>query len=547
MKHLKRRKTNIDVDKVIDYIHLDSNSIYTYLDRIGRQISFAKKFNGRNVDEVLEDLDDAMIRHGLSEKERIRLKADWYGSYERVMGTLQRSPDRFDNQAAKALKAWTGWTYLPLAGVSAITDGATIVMAHGLKEVIRAGAAASDTAFLGAVLREAQMSGEVVEVTKNVFARELLNDTVRRSRPNLNERIIQRGNQVFYTLNGLSLVTFSGKLMDQLITNNKFIKLSRRWADGKISLFDREYLARYGIDEDMAKFIAKAPTSKHESQDFEFANTDAWPQNTAAERAVLRQYRAALASHANNTVIMGQSFDKPLIVDGVAYMRDNPFFQAVRKVYPTQFPIKKIQEVLDKYKPFEVESRLRTGSLDMVRIESGMMTLPFTFMNFAFGANNKILGAVRDPNRRYRLQGVAGLLALSYMSFAIKKHDYWFEKRDTPDLFARVVDHSGILGIYSDLAYTGLSIAANSGMIGEDFPVPPRYVSANREERAMDAFIEPFGAPAGLGLEYARAARDFLNGDTNDAAQRMKWALPFIGLWPIREDMRDFIGTMGRN
>ena len=53
-------------------------------------------------------------------KERSRLLADWYGDYERVMGTLQRSPDRFDNQAAKAAKAWTGWTFLPLAGVSAL-------------------------------------------------------------------------------------------------------------------------------------------------------------------------------------------------------------------------------------------------------------------------------------------------------------------------------------------------------------------------------------------------------------------------------------------
>ena len=531
IKHLKQRKTNIDVDKIIDYIRLDSDSIYTYMDRVGRQISFAKKFGGRNVDEVLEDLDDAMMRAGLNPKERIRLKADWYGDYERVMGTLQRSPDRYDNQIAKAAKAWTGWTFLPLAGVSAITDTGSIVMAHGMKDVMLAGFAATDTAFLGKIVREIQNSGEMVELTKNVFARELLNDTARKVRPNLNERIIQRGNQVMYTFNGLAPITFAGKLLDQILVNNKFIKLSRKLADGKISLYDREYLARYGIDEDMAKFIAKAPTSKHERMDFEFANTDAWPQATAAERDIMRKYQAALASHANNTIVMGQTFDKPLIVDGVAYLRDNPFFQAQRKLFPNLF---------------KIEQRLRTGNENMVRIESGMMSLPFTFMNFAFGANNKILGAIRDPNRRYRLQGIAALIGLSYTSLAIKKPDYWFEKRKTPEIMARIIDHSGVLGIYSDLAYTGLNIAGNAGMIGEDFPIPPKYVSPNREERMMDAFVEPFGAPAGLGLDYARSVRDYFNGDTTDASERMRYVLPFLGLPMIRDDVQALMNDYGR-
>jgi len=531
-KHLKQRKTNIDVAKVVDYIHADMEALYTYIDRMGRQVSFANKFGGRNIDEVIEDLDDALIRAGKNPKERSRLLADFYGDYERVMGTLQRSPDRWDNQAAKAAKAWTGWTFLPLAGVSAITDTGSIVMAHGMKDVIAAGFAATDTAFTGKVVREGQLAGELLDITKNVYAREMLNDTARKVKPNLNERIIQRGNQFMYSANGLALITFGGKTLDQILTNNKFIKLSRQWSEGKISLFDREYLARYGIDEDMAKFIAKAPTEKHDRFDFEFANTDAWDQSTPQAREIMRKYQAALASHANNTIVMGQTFDKPLIVDGVAYLRDNPFFQSVRKAFPSQFPI---------------EKRLRTGAENMVRIESGLMSLPFTFMNFAFGANNKILGAIRDPNRRYRLQGVAALIGLSYMSLAIKKPDYWFEKRSTPEIMARIIDHSGVLGIYSDLAYTGLNIAGNAGMISEDFPIPPKYVSPNRDERMMDAFVEPFGAPAGLGLEYGRALKDFMDGNTSDASERLKYALPFIGLYPIRDDMRELVGSVGRN
>jgi len=405
-------------------------------------------------------------------------------------------------------------------------------MAHGMKDVIQAGIAATDTAFLGKAIKEAQLAGELYDVTKNVYAREMLNDTVRRVKPTKLEKTIQVGNQVFYTTNFLAPITFAGKSLDTLIVQNRFIKQSRNWANGTISKFEREYLARYGIDEDMAKFIAKAPTQKHESRDFEISNTDAWDQSTPQAREMVRKYQAALASHANNTIVMGQTFDKPLIMDGVVYMRDNPFFQSVRKAFPTQF---------------KIEKRLRTGQVNMVRVESGLLSIPFTFMNFAFGANNKILGAIRDPNRRYRMQGIAALLGLSYLSLAIKKPDYWFEKRTSPDIMARIVDHSGVLGIYSDLAYTGLQIAGNTGVVTKDAIIPPKYINPDRDERLLDAFIEPFGAPAGLATDYYRSINDYFAGRESDAAERLKYSLPFIGLQPFRDDMREFVGIVGRN
>ena len=132
------------------------------------------------------------------------------------------------------------------------------------------------------------------------------------------------------------------------------------------------------------------------------------------------------------------------------------------------------------------------------------------------------------------------------MLLAINTPDYWFEKRDNPEIVARIIDHSGVLGIYSDLAYTGLNIAGNAGMIGEDFPIPPKFVSPNREERMMDAFVEPFGAPAGLGLDYARSARDYFNGDTTDASERMRYVLPFLGLPMIRDDVQALMNDYGR-
>jgi len=538
VKHLKSRKTNVDVAKVYDYILTDPEVLYTYFDRMGRQISFANKFGGRNINEVLEDMEDLLRGAGKSNEEISRLKADFYGDYERVMGTLQRSPDRWDNQAVKAAKSWTGWTYLPLAGLSAITDTASIVMAHGFRDVFEAGAASVEGAFRGKVIKDAQAAGELYDVGKNVYARQLLSDTVRRVKPNMMERFIQRGNQVFYTANLLAPITFAGKTLDQIIVQDKFIKLSRQWSEGKISRFDREYLARHGIDEDMAKFISTAPTEKSDIKlskrggAFEVSNTDEWDISTPQGREIVRKYQAAIASHANNTIVMGQTFDKPLIVDGVVYLKDNPFFQAIRKKFPTQF---------------KVEKQLRTGAVNMVRVESGLLTTPFTFMNFAFGANNKILGAIRDPNRQYRLQGIVALLALSYLSLASKKPDYWFEKRTSPDVIARVIDHSGIFGIYSDLGYTALAMAGNAGIVSEDAFIPPKYINPNEDEALFDAFIEPLGAPAGLTTDYVRAVDDYFSGRESDAAEKLKYSLPFIGLKPFGDDMRDLVGELGRN
>lgn len=533
-KHLRHRKTNIPEHEIVEFMNLTPDATFAYLSRMGKQIAFAEKFAGRNVDEVLDDMTASMKKAKLSDKKIAETRAAFVGDYSRVMGTYRRNPDRLDNLMAKVFKAITGWTYLPLAGYSAMTDVGSIVMAHGFKDTFKAGAAAiMSPSYAGNVIKEAQIGGELADITRNVVAREMVSDSIKRIEPKGAEKFVSIGNKVFYTANLLAPITFAGKTLDQTAVNNKFIQLSRKMASGKISKYDAEYLRRYGIDEDMAEYISTMPVSKHDSMDMFYANTDQWPIDTPAARAKRRTYQAATSAHANNTVIMGQTFDKPLMIDGIVYMRDNSFFQMMRKKFPELY---------------KIDRQASYGSTRLVRIESGAMTLPFTFMNFAFGANNKIIGAIRDPNRRHRLQGAIALIGLSYLSLSIKKPDYWFEKRDSPEVLARVIDHSGLLGIYSDLGYMGLSMAVNSGLLPEEgvAGIKPKYISPNEEERAMDALTEPFGAPAGLALSYGRAASDFLNGRYNEGSAELFYNAPFLGLPYIRDDARDLL-IGGRN
>jgi len=528
-KHLKDRKTNIPEWMVEEFIIKDEDALYSYFERMGKKIAFAETYGGRTIDEVMDAFETELRKGKLSEDQILSAKAAMVGDYDRVMGNFVKRPDRWDNQLAKAVKSWTGWTYLGGAGVSAITDVGSIVLAHGYKDVAKAGRAAlDDTGFVAGVFRQANLAGELLDISRNVAAREILSDNVKRIQPNMLEKATAVGNKVYYTMNGLMPVTVTGKLLDQMVVQNKFFKLSQKWSKGTINATDREYLARYGIDEEMAKIIADAPVTKHQSEDFVFSNTDAWARDTPQQRAAVRQYQAAIASHSNNTIIMATTFDKPRIMDGVMYMKDNAYFQQMRKVFP---------------KMYAIDKRASTGSTALVRMDSQLMTLPFTFMNFAFGANNKIIGAIADPSRAYRLQGVSALLGMSYLSLSFKDQSWW-KDADSIETMARVVDHSGILGVYSDIGYRGLAMAVNTGMMRENAsPIPPKWISGTPSERQGDAITEVLGAPAGLGLEYYRLWDRYLKGDRVGATKDLGYAMPFVGLPLWRDDARDFFNA----
>lgn len=526
-KHLSHRKTGVDEWEVADHMNINMEAIFSYADRMGSRIEFARAFDGKTIEDVLKEIEvktrEAKPKGTRSDKwERDVVgptRADFAAEFDRVMGAAQRNPDRLDNKTAFLLKNYSGWVYLPMAGVSAVTDVGSVILAHGFRDTFRAAMSMiTDSHFSHLVGEQARMGGELLDMNRNLMMRRLIGDSLKRQQPTASERFVEMGNKFFYTANGLGPITVFTKNLDQILVNDKIIKLARKRVANQIEPHDNAFLNKYGIDDDMARYIVDQPTSKHSSMDFEFANIDEWARTTPADRDRIRTYQTATSAHANNTVVYGQQFDKPLIVDGIAYMRQNSFHRA----NPDMFPI---------------DERMSTDSIKYVRVESGLMTLPFTFMNFAFGANNKILGAIRDPNRQYRLQGAAALIGLSYMSLQLKKPDWWFEKKDSPELLMRVVDHSGLLGMYSDIAYMGMAVAAGTGMYNpQDSMFKPKY-----NPDGIDAITEPLGAPIGLLTEYGRAMYDYFNGDVTEANERLFYNAPFIGLPMIKADMQELM------
>ena len=114
-------------------------------------------------------------------------------------------------------------------------------------------------------------------------------------------------------------------------------------------------------------------------------------------------------------------------------------------------------------------------------------------------------------------------------------------------MIARIVDHSGLVGFYGDLGYTGLSMVANfAGTDGKQWPIQPKYVSRDEQDRFMDGITEPFGAPVGLGLGVARGVNDWMNGNMTEARREIVNALPFVGNPLMFGDVKDLMIGTGR-
>ena len=82
------------------------------------------------------------------------------------------------------------------------------------------------------------------------------------------------------------------------------IDYSVKLANKKASQFEIEYLARYLIDEDIAKRIADNSKSKWQKGEsgLYIANSDAWTDELAQNR-----FRNALSSGIANTILDGNS------------------------------------------------------------------------------------------------------------------------------------------------------------------------------------------------------------------------------------------------
>lgn len=550
-KHFRHRKTNVYEWEVQDFIVNTPDSMHDYMQNMTRQLQFAENFDGRTPQEVIEDIVFELMEADFNADEIAEIVQAFRIDHERVNNLHRTNPTRIDNQIATGLKAGTSWTMLGGAGISALPDTGMVIAQHGFRKVGEAFKSIRDFDFITKFINK-EMAGEIMQITSGAVQRAVVQDKLNTTNRTQLDKFVGTGNKIFYNLNLLAPATLVGRLMNGLIVSDKFVKLSKQWTNKTISEADKQFLTWYGFTEDMAQYVSQAPTEASIKSNLIYANTDAWDLNTVLSRKYKRKFEMAVGQHNSNTIVMGNTFDKPAIVDGVLYFKDNPFTRSIRNQFPKLFPIDERSTITiekqvkketikdDTYTIGGIKDIELDESTPYVRVDSGIMTLPFMFYNYLLGANNKILGSIRYQENAHRIQGTLALLALSYTALKLKHANWWFETKSTQDILARTVDHSGLFAIYGDLAYTGLEILANTGAIDADRAfIKPRYVNPNEDERLVDTLLTPFGAPASLLSDYARAAKQFMRGRPEEGTQQLIYSLPFAGLPYFKQDVRE--------
>tara|TARA_R100000544_G_scaffold11193_1_gene5033 strand:+ start:2198 stop:5503 length:3306 start_codon:yes stop_codon:yes gene_type:complete len=518
-KHLKHRVLNIPEHEIVDYMILGPEVVYTYSKKMGKRVEWARNFGDKDIDDLLDDIELDGQNAGFTEKRIAELKRDFSEEIRRITGNIIEDPDRLSVQIAQRLKDIAGMTYLHGAGLSAVNDMGVMVLERGLKRNIAPFFNEADRAIMFKGMKDGPKLIDQIDLSKSFIQQRLVEDSVKRIQPNAVERVFNPITQAYYNIpligNNLGFVTKYAKILNGVHAQSDLIEVSLKVKNNTATNFEIEWLGRHFIDLDTAKKFADMP---HEKGDKSFyANTDAWARDTPQDRELIRKFQTALNTNTANVIMHATSFDKPMLVNGVFYTKHHPFMNKLG---------------------FKIDERASTKNIKMTRIEWQPLGFPFQFMNFGLASSNRIFGAMFDPARKNRVMGALALMFLGYTTLNIRNRNKpWFFEKEPTDIFARTVDFSGILGVYSDIFYMGLHAGVGSGMIEQSDMLMGKY-----KPDGLDASLEFAGAVPGQLSEFIRAGNDYLNDRPSEGAKRLSRNLPWLSLYGLNDDFRDIAG-----
>tara|TARA_R110002012_G_scaffold7922_5_gene36496 strand:+ start:1691 stop:5002 length:3312 start_codon:yes stop_codon:yes gene_type:complete len=517
-KHLRHRVINIPEHEIVDYMILGPEVIYSYANKMGKRVEWARNFGDKDIDDILDEIELDSINANHSEKKTAQIKRDFAEEIRRITGNIIEDPDRLSVQVTQRLKDIAGMTYLHGAGLSAVNDVGVMVLERGLKGNIAPFFNEADRGVLFKAMKKSTEQIDGIDLAKSLIQRRLIEDSVKRIQPNAVERIFNPITQTFYNIplvgNNLGLVTKYAKIMNGVMAQSDLIEVAIKIKNNTATNFELEWMGRHFIDIDTAKKFADMPWEKGDGK--YYANTDAWG-TSVQDRELVMKFQTALNTNTANVIMHATSFDKPMLVNGVFYMKHHPFMNKLG---------------------FKVDERASTANTKLTRIEYQPLGLPFQFMNFGLASTTRITGAMFDPARKNRVVGALALLFLGYTTLNIRNRNKpWFFEKETTDLFARTVDFSGVLGVYSDIFYMSLHAGIGSGLLDQSDALMGKY-----KPDGIDASLEFAGAVPGQVADWVRAGNDYLNGRESEGAKRLSRSMPWLSLYGLNEDFRDIAG-----
>ena len=508
-KHFMERTLDIPNSEIKDFIVTDVKELMiAYTNRVAPKIEYHKRFKDpetgqlQTLEQRIDYYRDYMKSRGYSEKEINQYIRDFVHSYDRVVGTTLKRADAIDTKIADGLRTATSWTFLGSSGIAALGDASALFMDHEMESIGRAFLSLLDKnqKVFNLAKREVNLAGEALEITMGTthlrYMESLSNDM-------FGKGTFDKLNNAFYIANGLSVVTTTAKVLDGLVRSHTIIDASNKLVKGKATKFEQEFLARYNITPELAQKITEMPVEKT-SNGLYLANTEAWTDVAAVD-----EFRNALRSGIMNRVIMGTPADKPIMMDGVAYI-----------------PIR-----LGRQFGLKEDSRVR----GYARLESGLLALPFTFYSYTMGALSKITANYASGSVRNKMAHIAVAMGLGSMIVRVRTPEYIWEDMEMKDKIARSFDFSGLAALYSDLTYRAISMAHETGLTNETF-INPKF---NAKPDMIGALVSLGGAPADWTYGMAQGIGDMLQGNMSDGGKAVVRHMPLINALAFQGVLKD--------
>lgn len=274
-RHFKHRELNIPTEKLWPYLVQDPLAVFKgYSEKASGHIEFAKVFNRKSINEVLDEEIDDMYAAGISTENINLYRRDFKHMYQRIVTSPRETdPSRLDNASAYFLKEAATVSYLGSAGIAALPDFGSIIMQHEMPHIIKGIQALINDSSVTLNAREGKLAGEVAEMFQNNSHLRIVEDTTGDIRSATRWDKIKNA---FFIANGLAPITQLAKAIDATIRSHSLIDMSVRFK--KLNDWEKTYLAAYNIDEQKAMEIANAPWQKSENGLYK-ANTEDWEDN----------------------------------------------------------------------------------------------------------------------------------------------------------------------------------------------------------------------------------------------------------------------------
>jgi len=511
-KHLLHRKLDIPNEKVKEFIVTDLKQVVVaYNEKVAPKYAFARQFRTENgapatIDDVIAQNTREMQKENIPQAEINRINKEFIGSYDRIVGRVLTKPDGVSSRVAQWLQTAAQWTYLGGAGVAAVADFSNIFMDHELKNIAKGLISLAQDNSVTMAKKELQKAGDGMEVISGTYQMKFLESL---SSDPFRSGLTDKINTGFYKFNLLSQMTTIAKTMDGMFRTHTIIESAIEVGKGGGSKFQKEFLARYNIDQAMAKRIASQPYDTTNNK-FILGNTDAWD-----DKGALEAFRSALRTGVMNRIIMGTPADKPLAMSGKTYLPMH------------------IAETLGMK-----ESKRVKGYAE---IEHPMLALPFTFYTYTVGALNKVTtnyaqGVVRNPAAHF---AVAMFLGYNIVKFRTK--DWAWDEMDIEDKILRAFDFSGLAALYSDMFYRSLEMGMAFD-IDNPLPFQPKFQD---DPDAVGGIVSIFGAPADYAYGFVKSGKEFAQGEYGDGTETFVRQIPLVWNVFIKQQMNDIKSALG--